>query len=316
MKHGLNGPWLNLNEVRLKTGLVKNETLFRIHEGDVIPTLYTHNRPFLAMTRALDGTLTGHAVFRYSGPIGIDTTVIDELITQEKSMIGQRTIQLLRIGNLTEWCSLYPYQGMPPNGILDKWEPHNIFNAQTSNYLFIHLPHEHSNFESAESAFVEHVPELYDEDDYFNLYSEKYLIQSPNTDHIYGTDHYSVYCQHDLRLPLSALQHLSTPSNESIDPIIDNPPPATRTKELHTVIDRIVIQYPEARSNVLWNYLRLDCKKTPRNYDPDELITHIDNNIIYWTSTNGVQQILKKTSFQTLVSRIRKQYKEVTPHKT
>ena len=296
-------------EASQKTGFVKNEILFSIHTGGVMPVIYSHNRPFLAITRAADNTITGHATFRYSGPIAVDKTVIDEIITQNKTLVGQRPIELLLPGSICEWSSIYPYDGNTPNGIIKAWEP----KKELINHAVVHLPQEHHSYDCAESYFVEHVPENYDEDEFFERYAGQYLIRSPVAQYVYGTDYNSVYSQKDLRLPVSALAQLGKPINKCEQKETKTNkitlPRKQRSNDLHLVIIRVLETYPDAKSGFLWNELRRDCQSENRQFDSDELIHKMDCTQISWTSNRGVTQIFKKTSFQTLVSRLRKQRK-------
>ncbi|GEM_PF-1870671 len=78
-----------------------------------------------------------------------------------------------------------------------------------------------------------------------------------------------------------------------------------RISELHIVIRILINAFPDESSSFLWNELKRDVAKTKRIYDSGELIQHISSTQINWTSSRGVEQRLKKSSFQTLVSRLK-----------
>ncbi len=313
MTRDLNGPWLTLAETSQKTGFVKNEILFSIHTGGVMPVVYSHNRPFLAISRSTDGKITGHATFHYSGPIGVDKTVIDDIVVQNKTIVGQRPIRLLLPDNVFDWNSAYPYEGQAPSGILSNWQPRPEVDTALIDKPVLHLPQEHSCYEWAESSLVEHVPDNFDEDKFFERYAGQYLIRSPVAKYVYGTDYNSVYTQKDLRIPASALPNLGKPINNSEQKETKTNKitlsQKQRSNDLHLVIIRVLETYPDAKSGFLWNELRRDSQSENRQFDSDELIHKMDCTQISWTSNRGVTQIFKKTSFQTLVSRLRKQRK-------
>jgi len=311
MTRDLDGPWLTLAETSQKTGCVKNEILYSIQDGGVTPVIFTHNRPFEQRDIATNGVTIGHAVFRYSGPLGVDKTVVDEIIAQDRTIIGQRPVSLLRPGNIFDWNSAYPFEGKAPNGFLSHWEPRPEIDTGLVNDAVLHLPQEHPDYEWAESSLVEHVPENYDEDEFFERYANQYLIRSPVAKYVYGTNCNSVYSQQDLRLPASSIPLLGVLTNNHEQKETNTNklelPTKQRSNDLHLVIIRVLEKYPDAKSGLLWNALRRDSQSTRREFDFDELITQMDNATIYWANSQSAKQTLKKRTFQNLVSKFRQQ---------
>lgn len=303
MKHDLQGPWLNLKEVTQKTGLVRNEILYHIQERNITPVLYAYHRPFLAVSKR-KSQIVGHASFRYCGPIAVDSQAINDIVAQDHALIGACQVRLLRTGNICDWQKNLPYEGCLPNGIVDDWEPKN--SEEINTWETIHLPVEHASYASAESALVEHVPENFPEDDFFNCFANRYLIRSPKANYVYGTDYNSAYNQNDLRIPSSALKLFNNSEIKMVDPVMEIPEQKQRTNDLHQVITRLFKQFPNAKSGFLWNELRKDIGRQKPQFDREELIESMDHAAIIWVSAKGIQQTLKKTSFQTLVSRIRR----------
>ncbi len=308
-RHSLTGPWINFDELTHKTGFVKNEILFNIQTGVITPVIFTDNRPFMAYSIDKNNKIIGHGCFRYSGPFAVDTAIIHRMVRDYKTIVGKQPVQPLCTDSIVDWSHTYPYKGALPNGIVDYWEPRSIEQLQGKHWQAMILPFEHSSYDSAESSLIEFVPKRYDENDFFNRYADEYLIRSPSAHYVYGAEFYSEYNQKDFRFPSAALSRLESVNKQQEPSTTINTLSLSsrkRTNELHSVIQRLIEQCANAKSGILWNELRKDVQLKKRRYDSDHLITQIDHLSIQWTSSSGIQQTLKKSSFQTLVSKLRK----------
>ena len=90
-----------------------------------------------------------------------------------------------------------------------------------------------------------------------------------------------------------------------------NPPNCTATDnhkehELHSLIKKIFISLGRSSSNNdVWNTLALEADK--KTYDKDEIIQEVKNYVIAWISRRGVEQNMKRKTFDNLLSKLRKQ---------
>jgi len=306
LNNALEGPWLNFNEVEKKTGLVTNEVLYKIECGELSAVVHCSNRPFLAASTH-GSHIIGHACFRYAGPLALSRTVIQEIIRESRALAKVSPTHILQPLNIIEWESDLPYFGHLPNGVIHAWEPKDYENILALNWHGLIFPEEMEDYSFAESSLADWVPDYYDEEDFFERFAQQIIIQSPNSPLYYATHINSDFNINDLRIPQSSLAALSSPNNIK-KPTTPSPSTtrARRTHELYAVIEKAMIDHPAARSGTLWNLLRNESFADERRYDQDNLIDIMDNVCIEWTSASGVPQVLKKSSFQTAVSKLRK----------
>ena len=303
MQCDLSGPWYNFKEVEKKTGYVKNEILFKIESGVLPAVVHSTNRPFLAVSQSKCGQLIGHGYFRYSGPLAVSQCVINQLIRNEQALALAKPVKPLQLLNVEDWAKDIPYDGQCPNGFISAWEPLQYDELGHVNWSALIYPEEVDNYDFAESTLADRVPDHYDEDEYFERFAKDIIIESPSSPYFYATHAYSEFGLSDIRLP-----NVSVNTLLGIEPISEG---VTRTaqkhvNELHAVIKRIINDYPDAKSGVLWQVLREDCDRDTRHYDHDELIERMDCHCIEWVSSNGIFKVMKKNSFQTSVSRLKK----------
>ncbi len=304
-EYALDGPWLTIEELAGKTGFVKNEILFTIQTGKITPVLFTKNRPFLAYSIQHQQRI-GHGCFRYTWPLAVNRALIDQLVRDDCALAGLQPVTPIQLGGITQWRKRNPYRGHLPNGVLSGWQPCTQEQWQQQGKAIL-MPFEHPDINCAESSLVHYVPPYYDEDDFFTEHAHRYLIRSPSSPYVYGSEYYSAYDQADFRFPAAALAKLLTAANEpQASKPVANVVNKRRVNALHEVIQQLLSEHPDDKSGVLWNSLRRDSQQTRRHFDQDELIIHMDHQVIRWVSANGIQQTLKKSSFQTLVSKLRK----------
>ena len=301
----LHGPWLNLEEITRKTGLVNNEILYAIQTQHITPVFHTDNRPFLAYSRQ-DSSIVGHACFRYSGPVALDTGLIRSIVRNGHVLLNRQPVKLLCEQDIFEWSTDFPYQGALPNGIIDRWEPCSFNGLSGQEWEIMLQPCEYSARDWAESMLVELIPKHYDEEDFFNRYSDHYLVRSPSDSFAYGIEYHHQYTQQDFRFPKAALERLLNNAIPPKAPVISEPLSQQRTNDLHKVIVRLLSHHKDAQIGTLWNALRRDIQQTNRDYDNDHIITKMSHAEIHWVSGSGASRTLKKNSFKTRVSKLRK----------
>jgi len=307
-KTALNGPWCDFSEVIAKTGLAKNEILYFIESGDIEVTLHTNNRPFLAITCEQNKRI-GNAVLRYSGPISVDTSKTLELVRDGRTILGRSIVHFLQPINISKWTSINPFKCPLPNNLIEVWQPINKALTHTA----ILMPEEGS-MDWVSSCFADLIPESFDEEAFFELYADEYLVQSPLDRFAYNTSAASVYYQNDLRFPAKAVNILKrlAGGHEVREPVKSySIKKNKRCNELHQVIRRALADNPLSTSKALWEIIREDFESGILRYDRDELIHHIDNMSIEWTNSNNVHQQLKWSSFQVLLSKLKAEPQEL-----
>ncbi len=297
----LQGPWLNFEEVTHKTGLVKNEILYAIQTQQITPVIYTNNRPFLAYSQNPQGQVIGHAHFQYSGTLAIHPEAIQEIVVSDQTILSREPVKILCPEQIKACSSDYSFRGSMPNGLLDSWEPNNqLFNDDVT--IIMH-PYEYCDYDDAESGLVEYIPGYYDDEAFFADHGERYFVRSPSARYVCGSNYSHIYDQKALRFPVAAIERLLNPKKSQ--PVI-NSTSRLRHHDINDIFERLMKAHPKAQSGELWNTLRRDIQTDKRIYDCDSIITTIDQLMIHWVSAKGVERQLKKPSFQTAISRLRR----------
>ncbi|AEJ02496.1 hypothetical protein Nit79A3_2740 [Nitrosomonas sp. Is79A3] len=78
-----------------------------------------------------------------------------------------------------------------------------------------------------------------------------------------------------------------------------------RENELHVLIEDIYKDLDCPSNNkIVWKTLESD--KEDKAYDKNEIVQEITGNIIYWTSRRGIEQTMKRKTFDNFLSTLRK----------
>lgn len=118
----------------------------------------------------------------------------------------------------------------------------------------------------------------------------------------------SKFCPLDIRIPSSELEKFKKSSAKIslINEVQSNPGTSkTRENQLHTLVDRILLDFPKIGTKQLWNLIELDFNKDEPIYDTENIIQKIDSACIEWKSRHNSEQVSKWSSFQSLVSKRR-----------
>ncbi|MGF1757937.1 hypothetical protein L4D76_08305 [Photobacterium sagamiensis] len=105
-----------------------------------------------------------------------------------------------------------------------------------------------------------------------------------------------------------------TQSNRIVNqtkPLLNQPQklnkPKIDTNPIRVMIRAILVDYPNADSNTIWNLLRTDTKKNPRKYDVDGIVDEINRDEIVWFGRDREKQrVMSYKTFQNNLSSVRK----------
>ncbi|MBY0483842.1 hypothetical protein [Nitrosomonas sp.] len=99
-----------------------------------------------------------------------------------------------------------------------------------------------------------------------------------------------------------ATDHLkSSNQEEKTDSKSDN----KKENELHSLIEDIYKSLGCPKNNgIIWKTLKSDQKD--KAYDKNEIVQEITGDIIYWTSRRGIEQTMKRKTFDNFLSTLRK----------
>lgn len=99
-----------------------------------------------------------------------------------------------------------------------------------------------------------------------------------------------------------ATDHLKSSNQEQkTDSKSDN----RKENELHSLIEDIYKSLGCPKNNgIVWKTLKSDQKD--KAYDKNEIVQEITGNIIYWTSRRGIEQTMKRKTFDNFLSTLRK----------
>ena len=83
-----------------------------------------------------------------------------------------------------------------------------------------------------------------------------------------------------------------------------------RENELHTLIERIVMENPRITAKETWRMIEVDWDRDEPIFDLDGILMVVDSTSLRWKSRYGKTQTFKFTSLDSALSRIKK---KITP---
>lgn len=80
-----------------------------------------------------------------------------------------------------------------------------------------------------------------------------------------------------------------------------------RQNELHLLIVKVLAAHPIMSATGVWQALANDAEKINRVFDEDEILIKVSKDSIAWVSSHGNQQKIKRSSWASTVSRLKKE---------
>jgi len=312
---GYFAPCYTLEEAQEKLSLSKSELAHKIRTSEIEAVLYTKSRKMLVFGLNEDRTWKGLATCYYRGHFTAHIEYIERLLDGEKINIGKGYGRFLDSHGVSHWSTVNPYTAS--DSLLANWLITQTTSDSAVKLLATPCPIERETPAHKVRKFFVQLSETLTEAGHPIEALEK-ANSTPNAspERMLDFTTNSSFAPEDLRIPASEIQKALLLKNKSHLLTIVRPCSTQQFKrenELHTLISRIITDQPDFSAKEIWRLIETDFRNDESIYDTDNIIQNIDSSCIEWKSKKSIESTIKWSSFNPVVSRVRKRI--VIPHK-
>lgn len=279
----MKGPFYQLEEAQQKLNLTQTDLLYAIENGELTPVLSGPVKPFLAVTIDENKRYTGHAHFKYQGPLGASTPLFEALAKQQQGKFFSK-YQIFDTASISTFSTDYPLSSKLPNSALVDWIPIKLDDLASGNYTIIAMPFEMKSVKQTLNLLVDAAKskELFSPE---NNNMQKF-IAVPYEYNWYYNGNWAIS---DIRIPASEIEQFKKPKRKT---------EKDRENQLHEVILRAKQSHPNYSNTDLWKIIKEDAAADRSIYDNEGVIQQMTQTEITWKSSYGHEQIMKRKTFQ------------------
>lgn len=303
----MQGPWYTLEDTVDKLNISLSELHHLVSQGEIQPVVCTKSRRFL-LYRAIGENWTGFATCDYRGHILFPQAITFGLMDGDTVELQGRGGQLLEESGVQSWRPAIPFENPLPHGPLTDWQATKWGEVPITRFTATPLPSERettaSTIQQTVNTLMAANPKLY------SPHLERSPLYRPSAEpDIRLVFDNATFTPDDLRVPASEIEAYQQRQRQALHRV-----PAgsggskldTRENQLHTLVDRILEQYPDISAKAAWKIIQDEPDLDAPVFDQDEILERVDAECIEWRSRNGTRQALKWASFRPLLSNRKK----------
>jgi hypothetical protein len=302
----MNGPWYTLEEAMDILSLRASELLYEIQQDSIQPCVFVNKLRAISITFESGIELPiGQGSLVYSGHISFDHHDIMTLLA-EGTVVSPCYFALLEPRNSSDYTSKYLYKSPLPSAAFNDWKPKHQGRDEIRDSVYIPLLKE-----TVQSTITLNKI-IYDISNAISKSNEGPILDAPEQppiDFIYTCEQYGTWNKNDLRIAKSEIEYFKSRANKDISTLPSIPLTGERENQLHSLITRILQDNSSSGAKEIWRIIQNEVDIDDPRYDIDKILTVIDADCIDWQSRHGASQSLKWSSFQALVSKLKKQLK-------
>ncbi len=308
------GPCYSFEEAQEILSMRPSELGHAIRMTTITPVVYTKNRHMLIFSHR-NRRNYGHGTCMYRGHLSIPHRYIAVLLEDDPIILNEDYGTLLDPEGVQSYNTAYPFRRPTPREWLHDWNPIERDRLVLNAARATPLPNEGKPIAEVISGFTELLKSHLDNEGIRdpnrvtreNINTLKFDFRSNST-----------FEPQDLRIPASEItnyrQQLAVSSiNHTIeddsDPD-DTPATRSRTNQLHILVARILKADPKITAKAAWQVIEDEVNKDEPLFDTENILLVVDHECIEWRSRHGKDQALLWTSFQPLLSKLRRQFVE------
>jgi hypothetical protein len=306
--------YYRLEELAKRFDVTFDEVRYRVEAGELNLSFYVNNKKFVLGGWQNGKDFIAFGIANYRGLVSIDSNKQMELI--EQGSVKCQTVTLLNKNAITDLLLDYPFKTSIPNKLLAEWRSKVIEQIIWDVIPAKVCPTEHANiFKIAGQSLL-------------NSLSDIAKKQGSNANVDLGAyDKYSDYqfefdglefstkdiCVTHTELVKLGVVDSSTKELESnnitAEQLPDIDQPDKRISQLTTLIERVVVANPKIKAIEVWRKLREESEldSLDRKFDVEGILKDVTPNELLWESRYGNKTTVKKSTFDSKVSRIRKE---------
>jgi hypothetical protein len=307
---GYSGPCYPISEVLELLNLRQSELRYEIDNGKIQAVVYTKPRTMLLFQASNNGKWIGRAKCQYRGHFSVHVSYVQNLFDGMNVRIGSGWGRLLDANGVSHLSTDYPFK--TEHEEFDDWIAlkDELILQNINRFSATPFPKEGEPILKTFDNMLENFAEVMNKE--YNPAKHERIYQGPDLVLDFKTN--SEFTPDNLRIPASEIdQYLSIKDREQKEhklQVSAKISPGTgknnRENQLHSLIKRILIKYPEIPAKEIWRIIEQDYQSDAPIYDTDEIIQVMDSHCIEWRSRHGKDQSFQWKSFGPTLAKLRK----------
>lgn len=307
-------PCSTFEEAQTILSMHPSELAHAIRAKEITPVVYTKNRQMLIFSyrRKLNW---GHATCLYRGHLNLPDAHIEVLLEGDSVALDNNFGTLLDPEGVQSYSTTYPFKRPTPRAWLHDWSPIERSRLVLEAARATPLPGEGKPILDTISDFVEVLTSH--KNDGGTVDTSTVLKEDINKLE-FDFKSNSTFEPQNLRIPASEIKkYKQRLAVSSCKPLIDNNsnPHGTittgsRTNQLHTLLTRILNTNPKITAKAAWRVMGEEVNRVEPLFDTENILQVVDPVCIEWRSRHGKDQSVRWSSFQSLLSKLRRQITE------
>jgi len=305
-------PGYTLEEAMEKLGLNQTDLKHEIHTGNLKPVVYIAGRSMLLLSSREEGWV-GHGSCHYRGHMLVHSDAILRLLDGETVTFATSRGRLLDSSGVSNWQTSYPFKSPTPHGPLIEWVNGDLDRLPLSHMAATFYPMEHDSIHKVVGGFMDSLSKGFGvEIEQADM--DKLNPNNTENEHRLNFNKNSTIAPDALRIPKSEIERFTTElkaqqeTHKALEAIktIAKKKPQQRENQLHSLIELILKTEPKITAKRVWAMIKNNTNSDDPIFDKDGILINVDAECIEWRSRYGKEQSLTWTSFQALLTRIRK----------
>ena len=299
-------PCYTIEEACSMLAITQTEFKHAVQMEQIKPVLYIAGKQMLIFTPETRHEWVGHAVVKYRGHYSAQKTVISALLDGEERKLGQGWGRILDQAGIEQISHKYPFQTPRPFGTLVDWR---ILDEKTEHIYqksATPLPNEGDTLLGVLNSFANKLNKTkVIKDNPQKKITVSY--ETPKRELNFNVN--SLIKPEAIRIPKSEVEAFKRSialASKELPLLGAQSKTSTRSSQLHELVSRILKTDPKLSAKRIWQVLVEESVQDEPLFDTDHILLVIDANGLTWVSRDGNEQPLKWASFQSLVSRVRK----------
>jgi hypothetical protein len=306
--------YYRLDELAKRFDVTFDDVRYSVESGALKLAFHLSNKRFVLGNCQVDKGFIAFGIARYNGLVSISENKQLELV--ENGRVKCRHFTLLQKSNITQLELEYPFKSPIPNKLLAEWQPKSLEHINWDIIPAILCPSEQKNtLKVAGQSLLNTLAEIgkqsspdvkVDTEVYDKFLDYQFVFADMELD----VNHSCVLHNDIERLGIVGLPDEKQVSNTVInkklpDEILSDS--ATRSSQLAELIGRILLSKPKIKTIEVWRKLREEVEMDflDRKFDVEDILKDITPNELLWQSRYGTNSSVKRSVFDSKVSRIR-----------
>tara|TARA_R110002167_G_scaffold73684_1_gene206382 strand:- start:2081 stop:3037 length:957 start_codon:yes stop_codon:yes gene_type:complete len=305
--------YYRLDELIKRFDVTFDDVRYWVESGSLNLAFHVSNRRFVIGGWQKNKGFIAFGISSYNGLVSIDENKLLELI--KIGNIKCKNFKLLQKEKLALVDFIYPFKSSIPNVLLADWQPKSLDKIKWNTIPAKLCPSEQLNilkhagltiFNTLGSNEKSNADSKVDFSAYEKMSDYQFVF-----DEIEFDVNHSCVLHRDLeRLGIVSMPEVKQVTHAAINkelPDESGDKSASRSSQLGELIERILHSNPKMKAIEVWRTLREETEvdSLDRKFDVEDILRDVTPNELLWQSRYGTNSSVKRSAFDSKVSRIR-----------